>query len=367
MNDKLQIKFLKKLILFSEEESAKENLDEHWRNIKDALETVSFYDVLDNNLDYLDVICCKYSQETVFVIRSFLRRLETFDLIYNPIAGFSEEDLKKYCTKSSLKEKALKIIKHYEVRYPQINNVLDIFFDYAFDANNDKEVKEEACDGLRSLALFNISYWNTHKDFNAQFQVISKVDKLIEKGEQERYWQVIISLLQNILANQVMNFYSPNYNQVEFRQTEIPEEKERDEIRHNCLKLLKALYMSVPSSESDLFGKKLQIIDCMIPYKDVHIEDLEKVVNLYGKEIVKFYSSRIGKEEYELLRQMEIQVCDAYRAVSYKKQDNEKKSYADFKKYADLFLNKLNQNDEYVIYKTLWGWDSVFDNSQNIS
>ena len=360
MSKELQIKVLKKLMKFNQDQDGKEiqeALHKKLQTIKKLLECSSEYAVLDDNMDYLSLICRQYPLETVSLLRDFLERLKTLQLVHKPVADPSDDDLERFYTKNTLKVKSLRILDNLYVSYSQLDDVvISLFLMNSLDP--DRDVKEQACGGLYSLAYFNVRYWSRHKNFMPQSKIIELVKKLIKEKKEEAYWQLMVDLLDKVLSNQVFDDYSSDYNQVTFRRVTVPEGDERQAIREKCLNLLKKLYELLNGSSQEPFNRKALIIHHMSILD--HLDDkadLEKALNLYGKIIVTFYHSLVEKEDHELLRRIEIQVCNAYQHI----REGEESYAVEFKQAAADFRHELNRDGEFVIYKTLWGHDSVFE------
>lgn len=85
--------------------------------------------------------------------------------------------------------------------------------------------------------------------------------------------------------------------------------------------------------------------------------------------IIHFYMALIEDEQYDILESIESDICFLYRrAVDIIEGNNVKNDQCldhcrQFKERAIKFRDKLNKNNEYVVYKTLVGFESVFNES----
>lgn len=162
---------------------------------------------------------------------------------------------------------------------------------------------------------------------------------------------------------------SSNYNSVTIRKGSIPAGEKTSKLREKMLKMLFSQYNPRdPESTKRQFLSALKAstqIPTMSNYND---EQLEIILGNCAENI-EFFMGLISTEQYEVLESIESDICFLYHCSSDILNGNRvtnKKCKALCKSIMEaaiVFREALNKVDDYVIYKTLVGFESVFKQS----
>jgi len=185
--------------------------------------------------------------------------------------------------------------------------------------------------------------------------------------------KLVVKVCSTILEPSVEGM-SSNYKSITIKRSSLPANDATSNMRRRALALLKCIY----STEDEDNTKRLIISAFNSATRTPHIGNYEdgllSLILRNSKEVVDFYTSIISSEKYELLESIEEDVCFLYRLS---KDIHEAQKVEDTMciercealiESAISFKNQLNSNQEFVIYKTLVGYESVFaeswDNSE---
>ncbi len=162
---------------------------------------------------------------------------------------------------------------------------------------------------------------------------------------------------------------STSYKSITIKQGSVPGNDVMASIRQRALALLKRIY-----NPEDPDGEKRPIIGAFntatrTPHMGKYSDKLLALVLQNSREIIDFYIGIIPSDSYEILESIEEDVSFLYRRakdiVEGKKVGDElcQEHSVALMESAMKFRKELNSNPEFVIYKTLVGYESVFDES----
>ncbi|MET0155214.1 MAG: hypothetical protein ABW189_03805 [Rickettsiales bacterium] len=128
--DKQQRKEILSQLASHNSDYAKIALGKEVKKIGDSLETENKYESIHSALELLEVIAYRVSNEAVDIIRKLLLRLQNIQLTYEiETQQYPEGWFLKFRNNNTLTVDALEILNR--IRYYQINDILDIIFQYA--------------------------------------------------------------------------------------------------------------------------------------------------------------------------------------------------------------------------------------------
>ncbi|RYX29476.1 hypothetical protein, partial [Legionella pneumophila] len=160
---------------------------------------------------------------------------------------------------------------------------------------------------------------------------------------------------------------SSNYRTVTYKQVSLLGNKNTSGIRNRALSLLKNTYN--PKDTSKIKLKLIRAFDTATRPSRTGTDnsDLLELILNNCVEIIDFYNEHLDEKDFEILSEIENDVCRLYRFGMDIIEGNRYESLNDHAKsvvqVALKFRDQLNINKDFVIYKTLVGFDSVFENS----
>jgi ppGpp synthetase/RelA/SpoT-type nucleotidyltranferase len=178
----------------------------------------------------------------------------------------------------------------------------------------------------------------------------------------------LMTAVCNAILEPLAEGTSSNYKSITIKHASLSGDDVTSTIRQHALALLKRIY-----NPQDPNGEKRQIIGAFNTAtrtpRGNYSDELLALVLRDSKEIIDFYTSIIPYECYEVLESIEEDVCLLYRCA---KDILEGRSVGNttcwehcraIVESAVQFRTQLNNNEEFVIYKTLVGYESVFNES----
>lgn len=257
-------------------------------------------------------------------------------------------------------EEALKYIREYMIA--DLTGTLDDIFVLYRGAQTDNQ-RQKITDFGRTFSSPNLDIWKKAGPY-AQRLVIKKVDSFSDE-ELIILRDLIVSLLDPILSTEVRGTRT-NYNSLTISTATITSNEETRLIRHRCLEILQLLYKKTDSST-----EKRQLISTMnsaarLPQRTSASQDLVRDVLLDSSYIAKFYANIAGDETYEILQTLEHDLLwwhrwnSGIRPPVFSREDvlNAK---SDLEDSIRLFRDEIDKNNLFFIYKTLVGYESVFE------
>lgn len=251
------------------------------------------------------------------------------------------------------------------VRYVDVQAVFSCLisiFNLCTDEMEQKLVK----DSIKTLIRYDIDVLQK-AGFYVQDVILSYLESLSVSSLSE-IKGVLIEVGRSILDPSTEST-SSDYKTFTIRHGSIPGNMEVDKLRQRALILLINNYDSkdVNSIKNQMIAafKIATSMPRMVNYSD----ELLALVLKNSMELIDFYISLISCESHQILNSLEHDVCFLYRFASDINDGERVKNtlcLGNSSKLAELaikFKNLLNSNEEFVIYKTLIGYQSVFDES----
>ena len=229
-------------------------------------------------------------------------------------------------------------------------------------------VGEKELESIRKAATYITSYRiEILKNAGFYFQdTILNVLEQLSHLTQNNIKGLVSDICKTILDPTVETITS-NYQSVTFRQSSLLGNEYTSRIRKRALAILIKIY-----NANDNYKIKQQIIGAFnAATRPSRIggssDELLALILDDCIQLVDFYVSIINAEQFEILSQIENDVCFLYRfglgvieGNHYKRLNKEADSLV---QAAIKFRTQLNKNRNFVIYKTLVGYDAVFEES----
>jgi hypothetical protein len=309
------------------------------------------YEALEFSLDVLLAVGFRRSRETVSAIDSFIRSIEGRRLDHSGEYGALVEGLSRYRNAHRLMAKGIDVLT--ALRYLQTPAVMDSLL-WA-STHEEESVRKASTSALGGLAKYNISVYfgdgtDTGRGIGATPQLLV-IDTLEKKGEAElrTYLRGVLTLLEGLLSTS-MESARWSSTAVTLSRTVAPADAGVVEVRQRSIRLLKKLY-----NLAEAKAQKLSIIRAMTAASRAESRaavgkaDAE-MISANAQEVLAFFAYIAKDADLQVVQKLEH---DSYW-IHYHSQSEEVRSSALKVKAV------IDANEEYVIYKTLVGFEGIF-------
>lgn len=315
--------------------------------------TLNLYDrdYIENNIGTFINIAKRgvYSSKSI--------KVKKIDTPYGSLEGKNSHDILDEC---------LNILKY--IRFISVESIESAFTALVefYEKAKNEEDKKLISEAAGSLVKYRIDILK-QAGLLVQDLVLAKLEKYKDKKLNN-----IKSLIAEICAkilDSVAEGTSWSYESIKISRGSVLGTEDTAKIRNRALKILKKIYSSKDSKEI-----KKQLVSAFTaatrqPTSANYKDDLLAIILTNAKEVVDFYITLIPKEDYSILESIEEDVCHLYRLAKDISEGSAIKDIACIEnskklvKSALSFRRKLNSNKEFIIFKTLVGFESVFDPS----
>lgn len=268
-----------------------------------------------------------------------------------PIPGKTSKDILTIC---------LSIINY--VRYVDITLIFNCLTRLFTTLNSEPE-KKAIRESITSLIKYDIDVL-AKIGFSVQSNVLDALDNsdvnLLFTAKE------LLADIGSCILDPTTEGLSSNYKSFTFRKGSIPPGDQSSILRGRMLKLMFKQYnANDPESTKRLFISAFNTAT-RTPTMGNYSDGLLEIILGNCVEIIEFYTGIISTEQYEVLESIESDICFLYRRSS-NILDGDKITNEKCKVICKLIMEKstafrdqLNSIDDYVIYKTLVGFESVF-------
>ena len=277
------------------------------------------------------------------------------DTYFGPIEGKTFRDVF---------EAALKIVDF--VRYFDVEATYDILFELLAMAEekgeSDKDIEDLIVKSAKKLASYHLEILKQAGVY-VQKTLISKLTKLTEQ-ELLNSRQLVLAICSEAVESSAESTTS-TFDTMTLSRGALIGDDHLSDLRLQAISILKKLY-----SNADTESEKKQVIAALdratrTPSPGGYKDELLAVIFRDSVEVVNFYESIIETEKYEILESLEERILFLYRrAMGLLETKRCNKDCLDLCEKmvvaAENFRDKLNAIEEFVIYKHLVGFQSVF-------
>ncbi len=349
MTANMKFKALKQLAR-TDGEKAQSALLKEAQKIAKTLQTETQYQLLVDQLTVLNEIAFRVSDEAIFMLQAFLKRLDSIELSYRDNPLVSVERFKEHYSRGSLTVKVLEVVER--IRYHEPEAALKTFFEYSLSSI--PEVKKQAEHGLSAIARYDLDVFWGDEQFKGvgaapQIVIIEELQKL-QKPEKERLVEAIVRLCNEMLSPTIEGT-SWNYKTVTFKTGSVPAAEPLKAVRSASLALLMEVYpvaKSIPQKISILHALQQATRpprNAAIGSKTLEMISANTVI------ILKFYEGLIAHEDLPIIQKIEHKT---YWIHFHRSGEGIEKAALAVKKAID-------SHSEYQIYKVLVGFEGVFE------
>jgi hypothetical protein len=331
-------------------EIAEKALEKEAARIATALENETDYDLLEQQIELLDIFAFRVPQTAVGLVWKFIARLSALELTHDDQIALSKVDLTKYRNKNILIIGVLKLLDR--IRYHRLEDILEIFLSHS--RNENEGVRIQANQGLEHVAEYNIDIYysgDNQAGFGPapQLKILERLEAL-DKAAQKQNFPAITQLCKLMLSPS-MSRTTWDYKTVTWSTTSIPATDEIKGIRLRSINLLKRLYGIATTA-----AEKMAILNALLEstrtaHQNNYGDDVLEMVSGNTLEILAFFKQLLPGEDLPVIQKIEHDAFWRFRHAP----SNEVKAAA--LEVRDI----LAKHDEYSIYKTLIGFEGVFE------
>lgn len=353
MDHSSRIKVLKQLSRTRGKPSDKA-LEKEAISIGKQLDTETQFDLLDQQLELLDAIAFRVAEQSVYMLRQFLRRLETLNLTHSEEAVSAGDRLIEYESASRLSVTALNILDR--IRYYRPVEILEIFVEYF--ASDSDPIRAAAEQGLRHLSEYNIDIF--YKGPNPaglgpapQLAIVDWLDSL-DDAELARNATAVIELCDQLLSP-TMTGTSWDYQSVAWSSTSIPPLESIQDIRRRSLSRLQDLYQAASTPQEKRSVLSAMLSATRTPTQEDIADDLREIISSNTVLVLHFFKSLLPHEKLQLVQKIEH---DSFWLFYHAPTEEVKSAALEIRDILEL-------DQEYKIYKDLIGFEGIFEDWQD--
>lgn len=307
------------------------------------------YDLLDQQLQIVEVIGYRTSERAVHTLRAFTERAQSLVLTYSPLLLSISDEPSEYHSVTSLTVDAIDALMR--LRYLETNAVVRMLLDLSLHSSED--VRSRALRGLEEVAAYNITVVHGGGGqhgigFYPQTEILSAISDF--KDDEIRVHLNALVTLLNALLSPTMESTSWTYNQVTFSRGQVPADTDLAQIREEAIGMLLRAYEVV-----DGVSSKLSIVGALSGATSARgirqlQEDFVLVLVRDTLRVLGFFQSLIAHEEFQIVQKVErYSYWIFYHAIA-----------PEVVAAARKVEVEVASNTEYVIYRTLIGFEAVF-------
>lgn len=352
MDSATRIKVLERLAQ-SQTPAAEEAVGRACAEAFTALREGSQYDVLEFALETLAIVGFRRSEESVAALGEFLRTVERRQLVHSEEFSGWGESLTRYRGANTLMTKDIKVLSG--LRYLETAEVTDLLLWAA--VHSEESVRKAANEALRSLAKYNLSVFygtddNSRRGIGAapQMAVLDTVE-----GKNDRFLldhlSGVLTLLEGLLST---SMESANWSStaVTLSRAVTPAAGDVPTVRRRSIELLKRIYGFAETKR-----QKISVIRTLnaAARSESHTgvdKDYAAMIAANALEVLALFA-HIAECEPDLQIVQKIE-HDSYWIHYHSPSDEVRSAALAVKAIVDA-------NSEYTIYKTLIGFEGVFE------
>lgn len=310
------------------------------------------YEALEFSLDVLLTVGFRHSKDVVHAADSFIRTVESRALIYSDEYGEQLEAISRYRNAHRLISKGIDLLN--ALRYLETPAVVDSLL-WA-SAHEEESVRKAASSDLSGLAKYNISVYfgdgNSGSRGIGSMPQLLIIDTLEKKTDKylTNHLRGVLTLLEGLLST-TMESASWSSTAVTLSHAVAPADQGVVEIRQRSIVLVKRLYKLV-----DTKSQKLSVIRAMnaaarANNRGIADKAFVDMISANAREVLEFFGD-IAKAEDDLQIVQKLE-HDSYWIHFHSSSEEVRAAALGIKAVIDA-------NEEYVVYKTLVGFEGIF-------
>lgn len=346
MSESEKIRILKQLSR-SDSEKAAAALEKELAVAKKILSNEVDYYALQKTLEELSIFGHKLAKGVLSALREFLVRLQNSAFVATPARyawGSSEE------MQTKLIVEALELVEQY--RYFDTCDVIDMLV--AFSDHSNEAVSRASVDALGKCASYNISIFYSGEGraglgASPQLRAIAYLEANLAKFSHEKI-RAVQSICGSMLSA-TMEDTSWDFKSVTWSTGSIPVCDPIREVRTRTIRFLKTIY-NLERPLSDRISIIRSLMKSMeVPRAEIYTNELKALIITDTLDVLEWLKSIILYEHFPVLQKIEHDVYwRYYHGISKEIKDS-----------CLALRDCLYANPEYLIYRNLIGFESVFE------
>ena len=314
--------------------------------LKEKLSETNRYDEINKLLDQLNEISYRVADESVTLLFDLILKLPSKDIKY-PVP-YSE-----FYSVETLQIRCLELLDR--IRYFDIPKILKFLLELC--SSTDERVAKKSNEVLGHICEYNLHFFsgtdsNGSSVYGAQAQ--SQVMNVIENLEDEVLLDkvsIIVDISHHLLSP-IATGTTSTYEAITWKTASVGSEQGVRDVRSRCLSLLEKLF-DLPTKAN----LKAAIISVMyhasnFPHRGGYSDEFKQMIYSNLARVLNFYSSVIDRAPLPVLEKIEDRAYWGYKNHDYQETQNQARWIGD----------QLADNEEYMIFKTLIGYDGRFVN-----
>ena len=308
------------------------------------LSETNHYDEINDLLDQLNEISHRVTDEAVPLLTDLISTLPSKDIEYPEI--FSE-----FYSVETLQVRCLELLDR--IRYFDVPQILKFLLEPC--SSTDERVVKKSNEVLGHICEYNIHlFYGTDSSHAygpmAQSHVMSVIENLEDEALLDRASTIID--ISHLLLSPIATGTTSTFENVTWETASVESGQGIKDVRNRCLSLLERLF-GLPTTEN----QKVAIISAMyrasnFPHREEYSDEFKQMIYSNLARVLNFYSSVIDRAPLPVLEKIEDR---AYWC--YKNHDNQ-----ETQDQARWIGNQLADSEEYLIFKTLIGYEGKFVN-----
>lgn len=337
-----------------EDQRALTAIENELKKADEELKSSIEFDVISEQIAFLKIMARLFPKEVVSIYLELLSRLNSIELSYKEIPNIPLDRLKSLYTREKLIIQVFNALE--TVRYHDIEKILNILFEYAI--HEDEDVRKQAIRGLETIAQYDLDvFYGNGKEFHGlrwwpQEKIVEKIQFFL-KEERRVYLNAILACIQKILSPSIEGVSWATYNTVALKTASVPPEEGLIKLRQNALKFLKEIYFELANPETK---KKLLVVmqtATRFSSASMRTKEIEQMIIDNTTFVLQFMSDCVVEsEDLQLLQTIEHDAYWLYYHLG--------SLSPDIKKAALAVKKKLDDNEEFQIFRVLIGFESIF-------
>lgn len=339
----------------SKTQAAVDALKQTLQKAETSLHEDTQYDLLEQSLSVLEVIGHRFSDEVTAEIILFIASIKARKITYSDELSMFASNIATYQNASSLAVRAIEVLLHF--RYLATTTIAQALLKLSIDENND--IRSKAIDGLKTIASYDLDvfYEPDRQGGIGGYPQKQVLDLLLVLGDEElvEYQRAVLAIAANLLSPTMQGTHWSS-TAVTISHAATPADGGVADIRGDAIRLLKRLYTLVQGTP-----QRLSVIgvlnDATRPHRaPTGSEDVATMITRNTQDILDFYGSLIGMAEFPV-----VQKIESLSYWIYYHAPNEQ-----VKRYALAIEKAVAANDDYQIYKTLIGFEGIFQSWEQL-
>ena len=337
-------------------EPVKTALEQEAKKISSVLMEETQFDLLEEQTELLNIIAVRVVDSAMKIAAEFLARVESLDLTHRDSKVLGADYLAEYQSKDQLVVKVLEVLS--QIRYLDMDGFLSTVIRYSNDPNQNVNIKAKNC--LEAAASYNmLVFFGTENQSGIGPKPQIEILDWLEKQSDEKlkgFFGATLTLCRNMLSAG-MDYTSWDYRTISWTSGSVPATDEIKNVRSRSLALLFGLY-----DLSDGVEDKAAIIGAILavtrlPSQSEYGDDHLAMIAENTLAILDFFQILLQSEQHQIIQKIEHDTYWIFR-----------RTFSDEVKSKALAIRDvISENSEYEIFKTLIGFEGVFEDWEESS